>query len=108
MRRLALALGIFNFNAWLDSADPEELAGWEAFGDLEPFGDLASDLRNGMLLTAIDRFVAGEKSEASPEKFLLRYQGKKQKGGRDRVQSADEQLAAFRSIMDAYASSYGG
>ncbi|TXH43412.1 MAG: hypothetical protein E6Q97_34125 [Desulfurellales bacterium] len=103
LRRLALALGIFNFNAWLETADPKELAGWEAFGELEPFGELAHDLRTGNLLTALDRFVAGENSKASPEKFIMRYQGKGKRGKGVKVQSADEQLVAFRSIMDSHA-----
>lgn len=96
-------MGIEDPEAWLDASHPRKVALWEAFGELEPFGEEAADLRIGMLIAAIDQLMAGEKSQAKPEQFSMRFKGKRKKKGGKKVQSASKQLAVFRSVMDYHA-----
>lgn len=105
--RLALSLGIWNVEEWLNRVSSEQLAGWMAYYNLEPWGENRADLRNGVLISSINHMLVGEKSEAKPEQFVLKF-GKSKKKPKQKAQSAKEQMENFAAIMEIHAAANGG
>lgn len=99
--RLALAWGILDVETWRDSVDPKLFDRWMIYESVEPWGEERADLRNGVLISAVDRLANGENAKSEPAQFVLKFNAKKKKEKKQTIQSAEQQLANFRRIMAA-------
>lgn len=73
---LALALGHIDYEAMLDEITPRQWAMWKVFGLRWPIGDRRADVRNSLLISAIDvivRSLIGEGPCIDPEDLLPFY-----------------------------------
>lgn len=98
MYRLALRVGEWDVDGMLDRMTSRQRAMWEAFYEMEPWGEQRDDLRTGMLISAIDRFLHGDEAQFEPGHAILKFKRKK-KGSGEKGQSAEQQIAALKSIM---------
>jgi hypothetical protein len=72
---LALRLGIWNVEEWIEQLDWGQALAWRAYAQIEPFGEERSDLRAGIVASVIANVNRDPKKGKAfnPQDFMPKF-----------------------------------
>ena len=93
--RLALAVGEVNVDRMLMQLSPRQLAEWQVFWSLEPFGPMVEDYHAALIATTIANYAGGRElpkgTNIKPTQWML----SKDREDRQHKADTDEQIKAM-------------
>jgi hypothetical protein len=72
-----------------------QMAEWQAYARIEPFGELRADARAGIIASTVQNLLRGKKSKALKPVDIMPYLKEAQERGRPKLSVADEIREAF-------------
>jgi hypothetical protein len=72
---LALRLGIWNVEEWIEQLDWGQALAWRAYAQIEPFGEERADLRSGIVASVIANVNRDPKKGKAfnPQDFMPKF-----------------------------------